>query len=84
MIQKQTLTKEQFLDSNIHMITSSLNSSFIEERLQTDLNLTMSRSVSVMPNWEKTPKQCQTFDNFFKAESEIRKNGKSKSIIVQE
>ncbi|CAD8090807.1 unnamed protein product [Paramecium sonneborni] len=83
MIQQCSLPKELFADSNICMITNTLNSSFVLERLPTELNLTISKSANVAPSWDNTPKQ--TLDqNYFKNEPEYRKSVTDKKVQFQE
>ncbi|CAD8198732.1 unnamed protein product [Paramecium pentaurelia] len=83
MIQEQTLLKDEFIDSHIFSITNSQEGNAIMERLQTDLNLTVSRSVNLAPNWDCTPKSYMQ-ENYFKASPEQRKSATDKKIEFQQ
>ncbi|CAD8094031.1 unnamed protein product [Paramecium primaurelia] len=83
MIQQCLLPKELFADCNINMITNTLNTSFVLERLPTELNLTISRSVNVAPSWNNTPKQTIE-QNYFKDEPEYRKSVTDQKVQFQE
>ncbi|CAD8188942.1 unnamed protein product [Paramecium pentaurelia] len=83
MIQQCLLPKELFADCNINMITNTLNTSFVLERLPTELNLTISRSVNVAPSWNNTPKQTLE-QNYFKDEPENRKSVTDQKVQFQE
>ncbi|CAK79053.1 unnamed protein product (macronuclear) [Paramecium tetraurelia] len=83
MIQQCSLPKEIFADCNIGMITKTLDTSFALERLPTELNLTISRSMNVAPSWNSTPKQTLE-QNYFREEPECRKSVTDKKVQFQE
>ncbi|CAD8098838.1 unnamed protein product [Paramecium primaurelia] len=83
MIQQCSLPKELFADCNISMIQNTLNTSFALERLPTELNLTISKSLNVAPSWDNTPKQTLQ-QNYFKDEPNYRKSMTDKKIYFQE
>ncbi|CAK61318.1 unnamed protein product (macronuclear) [Paramecium tetraurelia] len=79
MIQEKTLQKDEFVDNHIFSITNSQEGNAIMERLQTDLNLTASRSVNLAPSWDGTPKSY-IHNNYFKASPEQKKSATDKKI----
>ncbi|CAD8204547.1 unnamed protein product [Paramecium octaurelia] len=83
MIQQCSLPKEVFADCNISMITNTLNTSFVLDRLPTELNLTISKSVNLAPSWDNTPKQTLE-QNYFKDEQNYRQRKNDKKIYFQE
>ncbi|CAK56922.1 unnamed protein product (macronuclear) [Paramecium tetraurelia] len=83
MIQQCSLPKDVFADCNISMITNTLNTSFVLERLPTELNLTISKSVNVAPSWDNAPKQSLE-QNYFKDEQNYRQSATDKKIYFQE
>ncbi|CAD8116666.1 unnamed protein product [Paramecium sonneborni] len=83
MINEQTLSKEEFIDSHIFSITNSQESNTIIERLQTDLNLTVSKSVNLAPTWDYTPNSYKE-ENYLNVSPEQRKSFTDKKIEFQQ